>query len=494
MVSEEEQNLKDRLFNPDFSFDEALRLYTIVTQRAGNFPLEWEERVLELGLTVFPDRFDMAARLSEVKRRLGHASTAALGRNNVVSPIVSLARTRLAAARSQACLPAHGVRWGAYVDQIRCAIERLYTPEETLCFAQTSIGFEHRGNIHHEGKFTAMYERELYAEFPQFSALIDKFSDISGSAPETTYEHKGRLVSNVMFYLARVVLVCLTHIPSTNIVLEIGGGYGAPARMWLRNPIRQPKTYIILDIPESLFFADVFLRREFGDANVYYVENEAPVDPSILRNHCVILCPLSFHAALFDISVDLVINTGSMQEMNEEWVNFYTQWLDRQHSRWFYSLNYFGQPISYLAESANLWSPRPSAKWAARLLRINPGLVRMQSERNFLEALYEKNIDSPSLPSREIKEAEHLHFRYMTVDLLVEYMEIIRCTASVTIMVCVARRIMKEMPYHPKETAFLVDAVLTRTDDREIDQYRAELENYRTILQKEREAGTEAIH
>jgi hypothetical protein len=192
--------------------------------------------------------------------------------------------------------------------------------------------------------------------------------------------------------------------------------------------------------------------------------------------------------------VDLVINTGSMQEMDEAWVNFYTVWLDRQPARWFYSLNYFGQPISYLAESANLWSPRLSARWVARLLRSNPGFVRMQSERNFLEAFYEKDADPAPSEIQAMGAAERLHARYMTGDLLAEYMDLIRRTPAPGLMLRVVRRVMTEMPYHPKETAHLIEAILAKTEDDEIEVCREELEAYRVMLRKERQAGTEEIH
>lgn len=106
-----------------------------------------------------------------------------------VEATVARARLRLSAAGSEAALPPLGTRWQAYVDRMRESIAGLKTAEEVLHFAQTSVGFEHRGNIHHEGKFTALYERELYTEFPQFAGLVDRFADIPNSAPDTTYEH-----------------------------------------------------------------------------------------------------------------------------------------------------------------------------------------------------------------------------------------------------------------------------------------------------------------
>ncbi len=410
------------------------------------------------------------------------------------STIVAKARSRLWAVKDEANLPSYGIRWQAYVERMRQAVKELESPADVLHFAQESIGFEHRGNVHHEGKFTALYERELYAEFPQFAKFVDEFSDISGSTKDTNYEHKGRLVSNVLFYLARIVLRCLTHVPDTSIVLEIGGGYGAPARLWLRNPIRPAQNYIILDIPESLFFADVFLRSEFGDAAVHYVQSKDPLDVKVLARNKVILCPLSRHAALEELPVDLVVNTGSMQEMSEDWVSFYSEFLDRQSSRWFYSLNYFAQPISYLAESANLWSPHASPRWVARYLRWNPAFVRMQSERNFLEAIYEKDADPAPSESRTIELAECLQSRHMTGELFAEYIDLLRRTPAPELALRVLRRVMKEMPYHPKEALYLVDSLLGLKEHKVTMRCFEELLGYQAILQEERRSGVEAIY
>ena len=187
--------------------------------------------------------------------------------------IVSEAKARLITTNDTPInhLPSHGERWNAYAQRIRASIDPLTTPIEVLQYAQTKVGFEHRGIIHHEGKFTALYERELAISFPHFVDYLTDFTDINDSAPDTTYEHKGRLISNVLFYLARIVMSCLTYLPvAPKIILEVGGGYGAPARTWMKNPIARPKCYLILDMPESLFFADVFLNKEFSDDKFFY--------------------------------------------------------------------------------------------------------------------------------------------------------------------------------------------------------------------------------
>ena len=60
-------------------------------------------------------------------------------------------------------------------------------------------------------------------------------------------------------------------------------------------------------------------------------------------------------------------------------------------------------------------------------------------------------------------------------------------------MLEVVRRVMNELPYHPKEVAYLVSAMLAKPD-RELESCRDELESFRAILETERANGTEAIH
>jgi len=41
-------------------------------------------------------------------------------------------------------------------------------------------------------------------------------------------------------------------------VCEVGGGYGNPALQWLTNPVKPVGRICIVDMPEVLFFAEVF--------------------------------------------------------------------------------------------------------------------------------------------------------------------------------------------------------------------------------------------
>ena len=353
----------------------------------------------------------------------------------------------------------YGIRWELYAERMRKTISSFISPEEVLHYAQSKVGFEHRNNTAHEGKFTSLYENQLYAEFPNFKSEIDKFSDIENSVPDSIYVHKGRPVSNILFYLTRIVLSCLTHINKVDCILEIGGGYGAPARLWMKNPIRQPKTYIIVDLPESLFFSNVFLMSHFSKEDVLYVTDNKKLSHDVLSRYKFILCPVKDMDSLSTLSIDLIINTGSLQEMSEGWVDYYMSWLDRQQCKYFYSLNYFAQPISYLAESVNLWSPRLSAKWESKLVRWNPAFVRMQTDRNYLELIAEK-INNDHEKNTQI-DLQYKSNKFITGEVFAEYMDEIRHTKDEKFMYFVLVKVFEGNDFWPKELLWICNTLIS---------------------------------
>ncbi len=398
------------------------------------------------------------------------------------------------AAQKDAELPPQSVRWAAYVERTRQSLARLSTPLEALHFAQSQIGFGSSNTTEKFAPLLGLVEGLLYNEFPQYRKHIDQFADIAHNFPGTVLMHKGRPVGNILFLHARYVLNCLTHLPPPDTVLEIGGGYGAPARLWALNPIHRPRRQILVDIPESLFFADVFLSSEFSPDEVGYVTSPDPADMAALDKFRFVLCPLHCIEALKAYHVDLVINTGSMQEMSEDWVDFYTGWLDQQPCRFFYSLNYFAQPVSFLAESANLWSPRLSARWKARLLTWNPDLVRTYTTRNFLEMIAERVDDAPMTPDDAAAAWMRVAERVMTGQTLVEMMDIVRRCPHEELMFHTMRRGATGIIYHPKEVLYLANQLAESASRDFYAAHREDIDAVRTHFAGERAKGKENVY
>ena len=60
VTNETEGALRDRLLAGTATLEEGLRLYALMTERGGPFPLAWEERLIRLALAADPDRADLS--------------------------------------------------------------------------------------------------------------------------------------------------------------------------------------------------------------------------------------------------------------------------------------------------------------------------------------------------------------------------------------------------------------------------------------------------
>jgi putative sugar O-methyltransferase len=396
-----------------------------------------------------------------------------------------------AAPRALAKMPA-SPRWEMLLERIRLEISFFGSPLEAIHFAQSRIDFDHREPVYCSWQLYQLHAETLLAEFPQLAPVIQGMGDSPLSRPDSLLNCGGRLVSNVLFYHLRLLCQCLARVPKTDLVCEIGGGYGAPARLWLTNPVRPAQTYVIVDFPESLFFAETFLRANLQDLSLHYVTSATPLDPLHVARQRVVLCPIHLSPALASLSLDLVINTGSMQEMTEEWIDLWMEWLARQDCRWFYSMNYFGQPLECLMETGNMWSPRLSPEWTARLLRYDPALMRQQSTRNFAELLAEKVPGQPR-PSLDVLRARYeiTRQRQMDNETLMEVLDILRFELDETMCWDALQRIMAETRPLPKEAFFLAEHLTRRATAEFQARHCAQLAGHMAQLRRVRAGGME---
>jgi putative sugar O-methyltransferase len=185
-------------------------------------------------------------------------------------------------------------------------------------------------------------EAILLRDFPQAACHFNSFVEPEISRPDQTMVYKGRRISSPLLAHMLFYFSCATRVPDMDCVCEIGGGFGAPARLFLTNSFRRPSTYVIVDLPESLYFAELYLHATLGGDRVQYVQPGARLD---LTDGGVILCPVGRLSTLKSIRFDLVLNMLSAQEMTDEYVAFYRNWLDEQHASYFYSFNYLMQSV-----------------------------------------------------------------------------------------------------------------------------------------------------
>ena len=364
--------------------------------------------------------------------------------------IISIAKTNYynsSASKSDSNQPPYGTRWAPQVEVIKVAIEGFLDPIQCIHFAQLHITFDHRES---DGFVTdlpriKLYDALLKQEFPFFKEELDALAENPLSYPSSIVQYRGRAVSNVFFLHAWFILACSSYIQSPKRILEIGGGYGAPARLWMHTKTTNIESYSIVDIPECLFFAEVALRKEFGNEAVGYFDGKDP-------GTRIVLVPLC-HLGVFKRKSDLVINTGSMQEMTDEWVDYYKKWLNDYGAKYFYSLNYAAQPLENMVESRNLWSPRLGTEWSTLRLNINMPLIRAQGPSNdFLEAMYKKT------PAQgKFEKWAYFHGKSLTKQTYIEGIDLLRQNLNTEDALKFVNLVLTDLPYIPKEVLWIIN-------------------------------------
>jgi len=266
--------------------------------------------------SVLPVTLHKAALRAEERTRIAAAGLVAWRRpQDEIAKIVK-ENLRRAIRRRDLALPAFGDRWGGYASELRRRLPTLRTARELINYAQSPLaGIEShvRGEAlrtYIDGSLAdAMVPADLLEHFPSFgvSALI---------SDEITIHHDGARFDtnsvNIAMTILRLIHMLRKDPPRT--VCDIGGGIGATALAWLRNSVHRPDRVAIIDLPETLIFADALLRYE--RETVHYVHDRTPLDPTIPAK--IILCPVSNALALRGFQFDLVTNTVSMQEMTDD--------------------------------------------------------------------------------------------------------------------------------------------------------------------------------
>jgi hypothetical protein len=170
-----------------------------------------------------------------------------------------------------------------------------------------------------------------------------------------------------------------------------------------------------------------------------------------------------------------------MQEMTEEWVDYYMRWLDeRKDCQYFYSMNLFGQPIDFLAEGHNLWAPRPSAKWLMRSIEVLPPNCWLQTDRILCETFAQKS-DATLSEDVALQQAQLFLSRDPCIDTLAECIDLWRRSKSNALAVQIIKH-FSDSPALPKELLYLA--------------YHSEaawMSDFRASLEAKRALGKEAL-
>lgn len=127
------------------------------------------------------------------------------------------------------------------------------------------------------------------------------------------------------------------------VVCELGGGYANLPRILKQVHNSRSFTYVILDLPQMLPVAAYFLKANCPDSRIGLWDElrDGPLSRSELRKYDFVLLPNWDIERLPDGSVDAVINTASLAEMDRDIVENYLGQIRRITARGghFYTVN-----------------------------------------------------------------------------------------------------------------------------------------------------------
>ncbi len=113
-------------------------------------------------------------------------------------------------------------------------------------------------------------------------------------------------------------------------VLEIGGGFGTQARL-IKLKFENCR-YILTDLPETLFFAYIYLRLNFPSAKIAFVSTKDEAETVLKQtDYDFILVPCFFSGCMNrELRIDLALNTRSLGEMNNKSSKYYLDLLENK--------------------------------------------------------------------------------------------------------------------------------------------------------------------
>jgi len=119
-------------------------------------------------------------------------------------------------------------------------------------------------------------------------------------------------------------------------ICDIGGGYGGLLR--LLKHIYLDSCCILVELPETCLLASYFLKKNFPDKKILLYSQTK--DESIkFSDYDFVILPQTAIGKIANESMDLVINTSSLSEMENETQNFYINEIERIAKSYFYSVN-----------------------------------------------------------------------------------------------------------------------------------------------------------
>lgn len=250
-----------------------------------------------------------------------------------------------------------------------------------------------------EGRFGALRARLYSRTHAAYLALLWEYvnrRDRSGvlatlDEPELghplTMSYRGRRVSedlcNSVLEYVTIAEALPAGAPSAGTVVELGGGYGRLA--WVFLSVLPDVRYVLVDIPPALAVAQRYLTELFPQRRVFQfrrfsraeevVDELGQADIAFLTPNQLELLPA--------LEADLFVNVSSLHEMHPDQIAHYFAVIERHTEGCFYTKQWIRSVNRYDGLEVNRGDYPVPSHWLARFDREHP----IQS--HFFEALYE---------------------------------------------------------------------------------------------------------
>jgi putative sugar O-methyltransferase len=169
--------------------------------------------------------------------------------------------------------------------------------------------------------------------------ILDRLEEPELGEPVTA-TYRGRRISqdlcNSVHELYAATAALPDGAPGAGGVLELGGGYGRVAWLFLEE---FPRTrYILCDIPPALGIAQQYLSTLFPERRVFrfrHFEHHDEVGDELAAAQIAFITPNQLEL-LEPLGVDLFVNISSLHEMRPEQIAHYVEQVDRHTAGCFY--------------------------------------------------------------------------------------------------------------------------------------------------------------
>lgn len=356
--------------------------------------------------------------------------------------------------------PPFGTRWDHLRREMATAIGGFASAADAISYGQFRCGFDHRGAVTEADVPKMKIAQHLLRGFyPQFREHVPQFSETSATTPGTAIEFQSDygprvFASNILYFHAFYVLTIASFKNDVESICEIGGGYGNPALLWFTNPIKHVRRYAIVDLPESLFFAEMFLRTALPDVPLRYASPEQPV------SHApgIVLVPIHLSHQTDAVPFDVVVNTGSMAEMADDWVEYWRAWVDRQSADMFYSHNMIGNPVDRLQESRATMAPTVGNDWYPAYVNAMHPMARLHGDGHAMAEIIFRR-DAGAQPSDPGAMFDFLKDRRMSLENYIHLLYALcrNIERNNPHVVPFAKKAISDLGYAPVELLYLLD-------------------------------------